>query len=143
MRVRFEKCCLPCVSNEAVLWHLDHGWVWDAIDRRSGERFGVLYCTLLCGDGAIAHFDIAPGCRPSPALFLTGMRHGLEMISPVCGVLFATVPAKRARFVRILIRLGFGITDAGFRRDGEEILMLKYFPGKKSILTANQPEKEE
>ena len=126
IRVRFEKTLIPCVVNDAILWHLKHGWVWDAVEVSSGRRYAVLYCTLLCGDGCIIHFETVHGTPVSYLFLLSGMRRAMRMIAPVCDVIYATIPEEKQKLIRVAERLGFRKTDAGFMRDGLNICMLKY-----------------
>lgn len=126
IRVRFEKTLIPCVVNDAILWHLKHGWVWDAVEVSSSRRYAVLYCTLLCGDGCIIHFETVPGTPVSYLFLLSGMRRAMRMIAPVCDVIYATIPEEKQKLIRVAERLGFRKTDAGFMRDGLNICMLKY-----------------
>lgn len=126
IRVRFEKTLIPCVVNDAILWHLKHGWVWDAVEVSSGRRYAVLYCTLLCGDGCIIHFETVSGTPVSYLFLLSGMRRAMRMIAPVCDVIYATIPEEKQKLIRVAERLGFRKTDAGFMRDGLNICMLKY-----------------
>ena len=126
IRVRFEKTLIPCVLNEVISWHLEHGWVWDAVEFPSRRRCAVLYCTLLCGDGCIIHFETVPGIRVSHLFLLSGMRRAMRMIAPVCGVIYATIPEEKRKLIRVAEHLGFRRTDADFDRDGVKICMLKY-----------------
>lgn len=123
--VNFVHTLAPCVSNEVTLWHVAHGWIWDVIEVASGQPIGVFYCTFLCGDGCVCHFDTVGTVRP--ALLLAAFRKGLRMIRPHNDVIYATIAADKRKLIRSACRLGFRIVaDGGFMRGGEEISLLKY-----------------
>lgn len=142
MRVRFEKVVVPCVVNDVTLWHLEHGFLWDVVEE-DGRRIGVFFCTLLCGDGCIVHFDTVPGMVIPWQSTLAAMRKGVRMIAEVGGVIYATIPAENRALIRVAVRLGFGLVcDGGFLRDGEPVVLLKYFPRRKGYITVREPIKE-
>lgn len=131
----FEKRVIPCVVNEVISWHLQHGWVWDVTDLQTGDRVAVFYCTLLCGDGLILHFATVDGVRLSAGFILSTFRKGIRMVQECCSVLYATVPAG-SRLHKVICRLGFVVCRGGsFFRDGVKIDLLKYSPGEISILS--------
>ena len=124
MKVNFEKTVVPCVVDDVVLWHLEHGFVWDAVEVPSGRRFGVFFATLLGGDGCIIHFYIRE--KVSAATFLYGFRKAVRMAEEVFPAVFATVPESKNKLVSVLQRVGFSILEnGGFDRKGEKILLLK------------------
>lgn len=123
---RFEKSVLPCVIDEVTLWHKQHGWLWNVLDQRTGDRVAVFFCTLLCGDGAILHFTVRPNVSLSGVFLRSAFRRGIEMVKPYCGVLYATIPQSSTGLVRVVEKLGFQVVrDGGFYRDGDFILLLK------------------
>ena len=133
MKVRFEKVAVPCVINDVVTWHLAHGFVWDVVEE-SGRRIGVFYCTRMCGDGNFIHFFSVDGIKISPATVLYTFRKAIRMMSNV-GVVLAAVSENKKGLLRVLSRLGMKEIPGGdYFRDGEKILLLKYFEGEKSIL---------
>lgn len=132
MKVFFVEPTVPCVDTEVTRWHMQHGWLWDVVTA-SGEHLGVIFCTLLCGDGAIVHFTPLPGADIPPTAMLGALRKMIRMIPPVCPILLATVPDDdgHAHLIRVLIRLGFARTNADFARtDGQDVAVLKYLPPK-------------
>ena len=125
--VRFIHTLSPCVLNDVTLWHLQHGWIYDVQECRSGRLIGVFFVTLLCGDGGIVHFDTLPGAV-SPPLFLSALRLCIPFVSRHLDNIFATIPADRTRLIRLVKRIGFrDCPDASFLRDGRRISLLKYF----------------
>ena len=123
--INFRHTLAPCVTNEVTLWHVAHGWIWDVIEVASGKSIGVFFCTHLCGDGCVCHFDTVGTVRP--ALLLAAFRKGLRMILPHCAVIYATIEAGNIALIRCAQRLGFQIVaGGGFIRDGREIMLLKY-----------------
>ena len=126
--IRFEKTLCPCVADEVTAWHVVHGWLWDVVVYPERRPIGVFFCTLLCGDGAICHFSTVPDQRIPWAVTLAAMRKGSRMIAPACGVLYATIPEDLDKLIRVAIRLGFGLTDGGYYRDGRKIALLKFYP---------------
>ena len=146
--IRFEKTLTPCVADEVTAWHAVHGWLWNVVvyentDQHGPTRtdtIGVFYCTLLCGDGAVVHFDTVGPI--APLHLLAAMKKGIRMIAPYCGVIFATIPEDRAKLIRVAIRLGFGLTDGGYLRDGQKIALLKFFAPRKNYITSKTPTQE-
>lgn len=143
MKVNFEKVVLPCVINEVTLWHLAHGYIYDAVEVPSGRRIGVLYYTMLCGDGGVIHFETVPHVKLSSSTILYGFRKAISMLASM-DVLFATIPAANRKLINIVCRLGFRVVkDGGFERSGEgSIVLLKYFGSKKGIFK-EEPERKE
>lgn len=138
MKVNFEKVIIPCVVNDITLWHLEHGFLWDVVEVPSGRRIAVFFCTLLCGDGCIVHFDSVKGVEVSWGAVLAAMRKGIRMVSDCGAVIYATIPAEKSSLIRCACCLGFAIVDAGgFLRDGKEIVLLKYLKNQKAILNNN------
>ena len=136
MKVRFEKVIVPCVVNEVTLWHSQHGFLYDVV-QADGRRIGVFYATLICGEGAILHFDaVQDGNIPWISTF-SAMKKALKMILKCrFNVIYATIPEEKKRLIQIAVRLGFRIvTDGGFFRDSQKISLLKYFSEEKTILT--------
>lgn len=135
MKVNFVKTLIPCVLNEITLWHLQHGLIWDVVEAPSGRYLGVFFATLLCGDGCIIHFFSLPDVVISPPTTLYAFRKAIQIMSTYGNVIYATVPEEKTKLVKVLRLLGFGIVaDGNFSRSGQNILLLKYFPGKKGIL---------
>ena len=124
--VNFVATQTPCVVTPAIRWHIDHGWVWDVVETRTGRKIGVFYCTLLGGDGCVVHFESA--CPIPWAVTFSAFKKAMQMVSPHCNVVLATIPASKKKLIDAAILLGFGIVDAGYERPGEgEIVLLKYF----------------
>jgi hypothetical protein len=139
MKINFEQTVVTCVVNSVTVWHLEHGFVWDVVEAPSGRRIGVFFCTLLCGDGCIVHFDSVPGIDISWSSVLAAMRKGIRMIAPCWQVIYATIPAEKSALIRIARRLGFCVVSGGgFMRGNAEIILLKYLPGQNGILS-NEP----
>ena len=112
---RFTRATTLLIDNDVTRWHLAHGWIWN-VSSSDNSPLGVFYCTLLCGDGCIIHFDALPHIPWS--VILPAFRKAIRMISPVSDVVYATVPDSRAKLIRILIRLNFTpISSGGFLRD--------------------------
>ena len=141
MKVNFVKTVIPCVVNDVTIWHVQHGLIWDVIEAPSGRYLGVFFCTLLCGDGCIIHFCSLPDVVISPATTLYAFKKAVRMMSSYGNVIYATIPAQKIKLVRTICALGFRIvSDGNFLRDGEEIQLLKYFPGQKGILKHTAPQ---
>ena len=112
---RFTRATTLIIDNDVTRWHLAHGWIWNVI-APDNSPLGVFYCTLLCGDGCIIHFDALPDIPWS--VILPAFRKAIRMISPVSDVVYATVPTSHAKLIRILIRLNFApVSSGGFLRD--------------------------
>lgn len=112
---RFARATRLFIDNDVTRWHLAHGWIWN-VSSSDNSPLGVFYCTLLCGDGCIIHFDALPHI-PWTAI-LPAFKKAIRMISPVSDVVYATVPDSRAKLIRILIRLNFApVSSGGFLRD--------------------------
>ena len=112
---RFARATRLVIDNDVTRWHLTHGWIWNVI-APDNSPLGVFYCTLLCGDGCIIHFDALPHIPWS--VILPAFRKAIRMISPVSDVVYATVPDSRTKLIRILIRLNFApVSSGGFLRD--------------------------
>ena len=112
---RFARATRLIIDNDVTRWHLAHGWIWNVI-APDNSPLGVFYCTLLCGDGCIIHFDALPHIPWS--VILPAFRKAIRMISPVSDVVYATVPDSRTKLIRILIRLNFApVSSGGFLRD--------------------------
>lgn len=127
MKVNFDKTTTPCVIDDVILWHLGHGFVWDVVEVPTGRRLAVFFCTLLCGDGAIIHFTMAPGMQVTGSTILYSIRKAVRMMKEY-GVVYATVPEKKRGLINVLKRIGFVVSaNAGYLRDGEKICLLKYF----------------
>lgn len=134
MKINFEKVIVPCVVNDVTLWHAEHGWLWDVVEAQSSRHVAVFFCTLLCGDGCIVHFDTVPGMVIPWQSTLAAMRKGVRIVVPLCKVVYATIPADNLPLIRCAVLLGFVLTDGGFFRDGRKIELLKYFHSSKAIL---------
>jgi hypothetical protein len=127
----FEKTIIPCVNNDVIRWHLVHGWVWDVV--ADGRRIGVLYATIMCGDGVVLHFFTVPGIRIPAAVIREAFRKALRITAPL-GVVFATIPKRRRSLIKLCIRLGFVETSACFHSDvNGEIAFLKYLNPQNAI----------
>ena len=112
---RFARATRLFIDNDITRWHLAHGWIWNVI-APDNSPLGVFYCTLLCGDGCIIHFDALPDIPWH--VILPAFRKAIRMISPVSDVVYATVPTSHAKLIRILIRLNFSpVSSGGFLRD--------------------------
>lgn len=132
MKIFFEKTITPCVSNEVTRWHVAHGWVWNV--RLDGQAVGVFFSTLLCGDGVILHFLTVDDVKIPAAAILAAFRKGVKIAAPL-GVVFATVPADNVKLLRVVKKLGFVESDAGFIcPERGEILLLKYLKRQNAIL---------
>lgn len=139
--VNFEHTFAPAIANDVTAWHVSHGWIWNVIEVRTHRPIGVFYCTFLCGDGCVCHFDTFGTL--SPAVILASFKKGVRMIKEHCPVIYATIPAEKSKLIRCACRLGFKvIPDAGFERDGVEMTFLKYFGAQKSILYQPNQRKE-
>lgn len=136
MNIQFRHTLSPCVFNSTTVWHTAHGgWVWDVIRPDTGEYLGVFYCTLLCAEGCIVHFDTIPGVHIPPKVFLSSIKKGIAMVRPSCDVIFATVPKEKYRLIRILQRIGFRhCPEADYSRDGEEVIFLHYLGSGSDIV---------
>lgn len=132
MKVFFEKTILPCVADEIITWHIAHGWVWNV--SADGVYYGVIFCTLLCGDGVIIHFTPKPGVTIPFSVSLAAFKKVVKITTPL-GVVFATIPRSKSKLIQILKRLGFSETTGGFIREGEgEVALLKYLQNQNAIL---------
>ena len=131
MNIRFIKRNAygnrPCIDNEVIRWHARHGWCWDV--QVDGTLVAVFYCTLLCGDGCLVHFDKAKYINVPGAVVLGVLKKAMRMVAPECDVIYATIEKRNAALIRVAVHLGFGIVpDGGFLRDKtEEVVLLKYY----------------
>lgn len=141
MKVFFEKTILPCVLDDVIAWHIQHGYVWN-VKSEDGKFLGVFYATLLNGDGTVIHFSTVPGVRISAAQQLAAYKKGVRILQPM-GVVFATIPAEKQKLIRITKHLGFSETDGNFYRPGTgEIVLLKLLDAQNAILEPTKQEKE-
>ena len=139
--VNFVGTRATCVVTPAIRWHIDHGWVWDVVETRTGRMVGVFYCTILGGDGCVVHFE-SSGNVPWPVTF-SAFKKGMQMVSPHNNVVLATIPASKGKLIDAAILLGFGIIDAGYERPGEgKIVLLKYFGRRLKYIKARNQLKE-
>lgn len=128
MKVNFVKTVIPCVSDDIAIWHHLHGWLWDVVEVPTGRRIGVYYCTLLCGDGVIVHFDVVPDVEISAATLLHAIRKGIRMVlDSEVNVIYATICADRAGLLCVVKRLGFRESGSSYMRAGKKVLLLQYF----------------
>ena len=131
MKITFVPTKEPWVINDVTRWHAEHGWVWNVdVD---DEFVATVFCTLLCGDGAVIHFYTGKYTRLPGVVVLGIMRKAMRVVSPHCDVLYATIPSNNKKLIQVAIGLGFClIPDGGFLRNGnEEIELLKYYPRSK------------
>ena len=141
-RVYFKHCIVPCVNSQAARWHLAHGWIWDVWEMERQRFIGVFYATLLCGDGAVIHFELRENIQLHSATILSAFRRGIALVAANAGVVYATVPAANCKLIRCLCRLGFAVCpNAGFDRDSEKIELLKYFRIPSCKLNTEPPTK--
>lgn len=135
MKVNFEKTLTPCVTDQVILWHLAHGYVWN-VREVSGRYIGVVFATCLCGDGTVIHCETVPGITISSATVLAALRKAVRITAPL-GVLYATVPIQKSKLIAVLKRIGFAETTGNFFREGTgEIALLKFIKNKNAILTS-------
>ena len=128
MTITFVPTNEPWVRNDVTRWHAEHGWVWNVdVD---DEFVATVFCTLLCGDGAVIHFYTGKYTSLPGAVVLGIMRKAIRVIVPNCDVLYATIPTANEKLIRVAVSLGFGLVpDGGFLRDRtESISLLKYYP---------------
>ena len=112
---RFARATRLFIDTDVTRWHLAHGWIWN-VSSSDNSPLGVFYCTLLCGDGCIIHFDALPHIPWT--IIRPAFKKAIRMISPVSDVVYATVPDSNAKLIRILSRLNFApISSGGFLRD--------------------------
>jgi len=128
--IAFFNTDSPCVDNEITRWHLRHGWLYNAYRIPARKPVGVFFATLLCGDGAVVHFDVIPEARLSPLEILHGFRKGIRMmLSAQLNVIYATIPEEYGDLIRVASHLGFRIVrDGGFRRDEKHVALLRLDP---------------
>ena len=127
--VYFERTFAPCIVNPVTFWHLEHGWIWNIIDRRSNSPLGVLYATLICGDGAVLHFETAAEKVPF-AYTLSAMRRAVALLAKHCPLMLATIPQHKVKLIRCVQRIGFRAVTV-FERDGVDVAMLQFFVPEK------------
>ena len=131
-RIYFKHTLFPCVDNEVTRWHLAHGWLWDVFDRKQNCNIGVFFVTLMCGDGAIVHFDRIPDVNVDAAALLCAFRRGIELVGNYGNVIYATIPSSNVKLIRCACRLGFVVCHgAEYMRFEQEITLLKYLPRPK------------
>ena len=112
---RFARATRLFIDTDVTRWHLAHGWIWN-VSSSDNSPLGVFYCTLLCGDGCIIHFDALPHIPWT--VIRPAFKKAIHMISPVSDVVYATVPDSNAKLIRILSRLNFApVSSGGFLRD--------------------------
>ena len=130
-KIYFEKSVCPCLVNPVTLWHLKHGWIWNITDQKR-TPLGVFFCTLLCGDGVIVHFDTLK--TPIPwNITLAAMKKGIRMLNE-CNVIFATIPIENEKLIRVALRLGFRKTSAKYISGLKTMVLLEYFKKDSAIL---------
>ena len=132
MRVFFEATKNPLLESPEILWHVNHGWVWNVWQVETKKCVAVFFATLLCGDGCILHFSTFPDQKIDWVTVLAGMRKGLKMVLPYVSVVYATISATEEKLRKVEEKLGFAVVEnGGFTRDdGTEILLLKYLKDK-------------
>lgn len=126
----YRKSKNPCVKNAITRWHASHGWLYNAYRLPENRSVGVFYATLLCGDGAVIHFDVAPGADLSAPEILHGVRSAIRMIGRASlNVIYTTIPGDRTGLIKLMTRFGFReVPDGGFLRDGLPVVLLKMDP---------------
>jgi hypothetical protein len=133
MRVSFEKTLSPCVTDEVILWHIQHGWVWN-VREESGRLVGVFFVTFISGDGVVVHFTSIPNIVISAGTVISAFSKALRIVDPL-GVVFATVPRTKEKLISVLKFLRFEETNGNFDRENEgEILLLKLKKCQNAIL---------
>lgn len=120
--IRFEivkRFSNACVKNEVVKWHTQHGWVYNVWSNVDERYLGVYYCTLLCGDGVVLHFE---SCVDDIAVgdILAAFKKGIQMMSKQ-NIVLATIP-KDLKLCRIAKRLRFKEIANYYRNDKEIVL---------------------
>lgn len=144
MHINFEKRMFPCIINDVTMWHLSHGFIWDVVEAEGGRRIGVFYCTLMCGDGLMLHFEAVEGEKIGWTSLYAAMRKGFRMVRDYGNVCYATIPEENEALIRVAERLGLRVVpDGGYWRDGKKILLLKYFNPQNAILTDKPTERIE
>lgn len=127
MHITFVPTKEPFVRNDVTTWHAEHGWCWNVdVD----DMFvATLFCTLLCGDGCLVHFDTGKYIRLPGPVILAIMRKAMRMLEQNADVIYATILARNHALIRVAIRLGFVLVpDGGFLRDGkDDVVLLKYY----------------
>ena len=117
------------IDNDVIRWHLDHGAVYNVHRVNSGcfgSGVGVVYLTVLCGLGAIVHFDTAPDI--TPADLRAAAKKVTGFIADAYPALFATIPGDRTRLLRFVRRLGFRDLPGGsIPAAPADFMLLKYF----------------
>ena len=135
MKVNFERVIIPCVVNDVISWHHEHGWCWDVVEVSTRRHVAVFFCTLLCGDGCVVHFETVPGIEIPWQTTVAAMKKGMRMVSGSgVHVIYATIPAEKQALIRAAVALGFRLTNGGFMRNDEPVELLKYFDPAKAIL---------
>ncbi len=125
------------VDDEVTRWHFRHGWVWNVMLAETWMPLGVVFCTLLGGDGCAVHFSVKPGVVPPKTAMLAAIRKAIRMLAPVCPLLLATIPddAEHRHLILVLYRCGFRRSDLQWRREGGvPVAALQYFPREKGIV---------
>lgn len=126
--VFLQKSILPLVVNDVIAWHVQHGWVFNAV-AADGRGIGVVYVTLLGGDGCVVHFEILPGVT-LPEI-RSGFGKAFCLLAPV-GRLLATVKPERKSLIKLLERFGFE------RIAGGEKVLLQFNKESKWYLKVKQ-----
>ena len=129
--VVFRKTLTPCLVDDVISWHLVHGWVWDVL--WDNQAVAVFYITHLNGDGVVLHFSTLDTQIP-PAVLLSAFRKGLRICEDM-GVIFATIPADRAKLLKVVQLLGFKKISS-YDRAGSRIMLLQYFQNTNATLSA-------
>ena len=128
MKITFVPTEDPFVRNDVTTWHAQHGWCWNVdVDNMF---VATLFCTLLCGDGCLVHFDTGKYIRLPGSVILAIMRKAMRMLEQNADVIYATILARNQALIRVAICLGFRLVPGGgFQRDGkDEVVLLKFYP---------------
>ena len=105
MKIYFVKTLSPCVVDEHIAWHIEHGCVRDIVTA-DGRRLGVIYTTSLAGHGAIVHFAANTFVNHSAAEFLASIRQFLSVCDDR-GFILGTVSENKLKLLKLLKRFGF------------------------------------
>lgn len=140
MSIFFENVKVPeklARQSEVGDWHVKHGWAYNVHEcgNHKSRRVGMFYVTHLAGLGGIVHFDSLVD-DISPSSILVGFRKGIYMVKPMLGTIFATIPKKKEKLIKVVLRLGFVVVPLvqPIVNDGDEYCLLQYLASADSIL---------
>jgi hypothetical protein len=104
-KVYLQRSILPCIDSPVIRWHVEHGWVYDIMAGHH-RPIGVIYCSVICGHGCVAHFDTLAHSADF-ATIRQAFRAGVDLLRRDLPLVLTTVPEEKRSLIRLLQRFGF------------------------------------